>query len=114
MKIKNNKHFRIINILSGIINILSGICQGSVISGLLFLIFINDLPQSVTSSFAGLFCDDTLVAKNITSEEDCVLLQNDIDKVNEWTHLWGMRFNTVKCVVMSVTTKLKVIYFLKS
>lgn len=92
---------------SRLINILSGIGQGNVISGLLFLLFINDLPQSITESFSGLFCDDTLVAKDIKSEEDCILLQNDIDKVNEWTNLWGMSFNTVKCVVMSVTNKRK-------
>ena len=87
------------------VNILSGIIQGSVISGLLFLIFINDLPESVTKSFTGLFCDDTLVAKEISNENDTVYLQEDLDKIFEWTQQWGMTFNTVKCVVMTVSNK---------
>lgn len=91
------------------VNILSGIIQGSVISGLLFLIFINDLPESITKSFTGLFCDDTLVAKEITNENDAVDLQEDLDKIFGWTQQWGMSFNTVKCVVMTVSNKQKLI-----
>ena len=91
------------------VNILSGIIQGSVISGLLFLIFINDLPESITKSFTGLFCDDTLVAKEITKENDAVDLQEDLDKIFGWTQQWGMSFNTVKCVVMTVSNKQKLI-----
>ena len=62
----------------------------------------------MTESFSGLFCDDTLLAKEIKNENDCTVLQSDLDKVNEWTQLWGMCFNTVKCVVMSVTNKKEV------
>ena len=90
---------------SRLINILSGIPQGTVIAGLLFLIFINDLPESVTESFTGLFCDDTLVAKDINSDRDVVALQSDLDKIYEWTQVWGMKFNSVKCVVMTVSNK---------
>jgi hypothetical protein len=90
---------------SRLVRILSGIPQGTVIAGLLFLIFINDLPDSVTQSFAGLFCDDTLIAKEITCESDSVALQSDLNEIYNWAQEWGMEFNTVKCVVMTVSNK---------
>ena len=63
---------------SRIVKMLSGIVQGSVTAALCFLIFINDLPASVTQSFTGLFCDDTLAAKEIVTEIDALSLQEDL------------------------------------
>ena len=77
---------------SRFVTVISGIPQGTVIAGLLFLIFINDLPTSVTNSFTGVFCDDTLIAKEILNQNDTTLLQNDLNEVYEWTHQWGMKF----------------------
>ena len=94
---------------SRLIEVLSGIGQGTCTAGLLFLIFINDLPESVTESFTGLFCDDTLLAKEICNENDTAVLQHDLDKVVEWTNQWGMKFNALKCVVMSVSNKRNVL-----
>ena len=79
-------------------------------AALLFLVFINDLPQSITKSFTGLFCDDTLLAKEILTEKDTEELQNDLNNVLEWTEKWGMKFNTVKCNQMTISNKRKLIY----
>ena len=92
---------------SRFVNVISGIPQGTVIAALLFLIFINDLPSSVTKLFTGVFCDDTLIAKEIQNKNDAEDLQNDLNKVYEWTQIWGMNFNTVKCVQMTVSNKRK-------
>ena len=92
---------------SKFVEVISGLPQGTVIAALLFLVFINDLPESVTNSFSGLFCDDTLLAKEISTNNDVKQLQNDIDNVLKWTEKWGMQFNTVKCVQMTVTNKRK-------
>ena len=67
---------------SRFVSVTSGLPQGTVLAALLFLVFINDLPQSITKSFTGLFCDDTLLAKEILTEEE---LQNDLNNVLEWT-----------------------------
>ena len=87
------------------VEVLSGLPQGTVLAALLFLIFINDLPNSVTKSFTGIFCDDTLLANEITNENDTIDLQHDLDNVLGWTKLWGMKFNTVKCVFMTISNK---------
>ena len=90
---------------SRFVTVTSGLPQGTVLAGLLFLIFINDLPASVTESFTGVFCDDTLLAKEISTQSDATDLQNDLNRVYEWTQMWGMQFNTIKCIQMTVTNK---------
>ena len=92
---------------SRFVDVLSGLPQGTVLAALLYLVFINDLPESVTKSFTGIFCDDTILAKQIDNKNDGIELQNDLDHILIWTKLWGMQFNTVKCVHMSITNKRK-------
>ena len=53
---------------SRFVEVLSGLPQGTVLAALLFLVFINDLPESVTKSFTGIFCDNTLLAKEINQQ----------------------------------------------
>ena len=57
--------------------VLSSVPQGSVLGPVLFLIFINDLPDSIRSSVC-LFADDCVLYRNIHSLQDCLTLQKDI------------------------------------
>ena len=50
--------------------VLSGVPQGSVLGPVLFLIFINDLPDNIRSSVL-LFADDCVLYRNIKSPIDC-------------------------------------------
>ena len=90
---------------SRLVTVTSGLPQGTVLAAMLFLVFINDLPELVKKSFTGVFCDDTIIAKEISNEQDSNELQNDLNKVLEWSKIWGMKFNTDKCVQMTVTNK---------
>ena len=56
------------------VNVISGVPQGTVLGPLLFLIYINDLPECV-SSMCSLFADDCLVYRRIESERDIKILQ---------------------------------------
>ena len=70
---------------------------------LLFILFINDLPSVLYPGTAvRLFADDCLVYRSIDSEQDQLLLQQDLDALNLWGQCWGMRFNTKKCQVMHI------------
>ena len=54
----------------------SGVPQGSILGPMLFLLFINDLQDVISSStLTGLYADDARLYKAITSQEDCDHLQ---------------------------------------
>ena len=70
---------------SDIAKVISGVAQGSVLGPLLFILFINDLEQVVVSSTVSFFADDTRVSKQIGCYEDCLLLQDDLYRILEWS-----------------------------
>ena len=74
----------------------SGIPQGSVLGPVLFVIFINDLPD-VVQGFVEMFADDTKLFRSIRTEADCVKMQDDIDSLDEWSRKWQLKFNASKC-----------------
>ena len=77
---------------------LSGIPQGSILGPILFTIFINDLPEWVSSNCT-ILADDTKLY-NVTA--NCVQLQDDIDHLQKWSEMWNLYFNADKCKVIHV------------
>ena len=76
--------------------VLSGVPQGSVLGPLLFLLYINDLPDCV-KSIVKLFADDL---KMIVSPSDFYNTQLDLDALHVWESKWLLNFNLEKCHVL--------------
>jgi len=81
-----------------------GVPQGTVLGPLLFLIYINDIVENLSSEIR-LFADDCILYKEIRSSSDCVEMQKDIDTLHSWSLEWQMNFNTKKCHTMCITRK---------
>jgi len=79
-------------------NVMSGIPQGSILGPVLFTVFINDLPE-VVSSATKVFADDTKV---YNSPDNSNILQEDLNKLKAWSDLWQLYFNTDKCKVLHI------------
>ena len=62
--------------------VLSGVPQGSVLGPVLFLIFINDLPDNIRSSVRH-FTDDCVLYRKIHSLQDCLTLQEDLTSLGQ-------------------------------
>ena len=82
----------------------SGVPQGTVLGPLMFLCHINDLPDTVKSQVR-LFADDCLLYRQIKSQTDHSILQNDLIELEKWAAKWGMRFNAKKCYILSIRQK---------
>ncbi len=81
-------------------NVRSGVPQGTVLGPLLFLIYINDLPDGL-KCFASLFADDL---KLLAAKSNRKHAQEDLDYLTEWQKTWLLQFNTAdkKCKVLHV------------
>lgn len=88
---------------SGWAPVISGVPQGSVLGPLMFLLFINDLPDEI-GSVTKIFADDTKIYAPIPDKHSAAQLQNDIRKATEWSERWLLPFNETKCCVLHVGT----------
>ena len=79
--------------------VLSGIPQGSVLGPILFVIFINDLPDEVKFNHCKMFADDCKLYGTVNQTN---LMQSDLNSLANWSEKWQLPFNTSKCKVMHV------------
>ena len=84
--------------------VLSGIPQGSVLGPLLFVIYINDLPDICREyAITFLYADDAKLFRQIRDELDCSNLNTAFDSVHDWCVKWQMSLNIDKCQVLSIS-----------
>ena len=78
------------------VEVTSSVPQGS--GPLLFIIFINDLPENIKKQ-CKLYADDCKLIGVIENEGGLEQIQWDIDKLQLWAKIWQMSFNYDKCKV---------------
>ena len=88
--------------LSGLLPVVSGVPQGSILGPLLFVLYINDMPDVLSSAISYLFAGDTKclhMHKYTTSPQltlNQTLLQNDINALFDYGNSWHLFFNNTK------------------
>ena len=80
----------------------SGVPQASVLGPILFLLYMNDLPESLQSQVR-LCADGTAVYLTVQGQAGSKKLQKDLDVLQEWEKEWDMEFNQSKCQVGHIT-----------
>lgn len=84
----------------------SGVPQGSILCPLLFIIYINDMPEYLSGvSKLALFADDSKLYNTLTSTSSCDILQSDLNSLYSWSMDWDMTFNISKCLIMNMSRK---------
>ena len=84
----------------------SGTPEGGLLSPLLFTMFINDLPDEISSRVL-MFADDAKLFRKISCQSDAVILQNDLNQFFRWSKTWMLNLNPSKCKSFRMTLKTK-------
>ena len=91
---------------SKLVNVVSGVPQGSVLGPLLFLMYTSELFSILENKRIGYADDSTLMAAvpspgvRVTVTESLI---HDRGRVSEWSELWGMKLNASKTKTMIVS-----------
>ena len=86
-----------------------GVTQGSVLGPPFFLVYIDDLADSLKNSKASLFADDTaLYCTTSTAAELQLKLNEDLALVNDWLTTHKLTLNVSKTKLMVIAGRQKI------
>ena len=86
---------------SSYITVTSGVPQGTLLGPILFILYLNDLPEGISSQVR-LLADDCVLYREINALNDCQDLQMYINTLCTWESKWQFKFYFDKCYIMHV------------
>ena len=92
------------NSLSSEIDVNSGTFQGSMLSPIFFALYTSDIENGINSILKQ-FADDNTLIKLVYNDNDCDILQNDINNILLWSKDNGFELNPEKSKHMRITLK---------
>jgi hypothetical protein len=96
----SNRKQRVVlgDVFSDWVSVISGVPQGSVLGPILFIIYINDLPEFI-ANITKLYADDS---KILVFYDSIFAKQYDLDQFAKWFEIWSIKMNIKKCKVMLI------------
>ena len=88
----------------------SGVQQGSVLGPLLFNIYIDDVGQQIDVEYL-MYADDLKLICEVKTIDDCVRLQNNLNRLYNWSVSNELLLNKDKCFVKSYFRKVKFLFY---
>lgn len=88
------------HVSDSVVYVTSGVPQGSLLGPFLFSLFINDIAVYLNCKFL-LFADDVKIFLEVSSVNDQLTLQMNLDRINVWCHENDLHLNAAKCQVMT-------------
>ena len=85
---------------SHLASIESGVPQGGVLSGILFDLYINDLPSCLNFMQISMYADDAKLFSPVDDKISEKSVQEDLDSLSRWCQQWRLRLNAAKCFLI--------------
>ena len=102
------------NHLSKKCNLSCGVPQGSTLGPLLFVIYINDLPSSISKCSPRMFADDTSLSISALSADDIEMSMNsDLENVKVWLETNRLNLNISKTEFMLLGSNARLFNLIK-
>ena len=73
-------------------------------------VIVTDPPEWVVKQ-SKMFADDTKLWRTMSDESDSTTLQNDPNRLTEWSRRWQLKFNPSKCKLMHIGHKSRTNYY---
>lgn len=90
---------------SSLLNVNSGVPQGSILGPTIFILFLNDITDGLSEGTnITMYADDTKLWRRINKDDDHYVLQKDINLLLDWSTKNMMIFHPDKCKTLSITT----------
>ncbi|XP_069179163.1 uncharacterized protein [Procambarus clarkii] len=80
-------------------SVTSGVPQDSVLAPVMFIVYINHVPEG-TQNYMNMSADDAKILGKMGDGDHCNVFQTDLNKISAWSVKWQMEFNVDKCHVM--------------
>ena len=86
-----------------VVDITSGVVQGSCLGPLLFMLYINDVVTLFDDKIrCKLYADDVKLYSVVNTQADSLAMQEKLDQLETWSNTWQLKISVKKCLIINI------------